>query len=129
MPEKNDLALIGLAVMGQNLALNIARNGYSLAVYNRTPSKTHDILARKSPTDNIFPAFTLSELVDSLKKPRKILLMVKAGQPVDEFLLQLYPLLEAGDVIIDGGNSHFLDTERREQEAEKLDEESIKILT
>lgn len=57
MPEKNDLALIGLAVMGQNLALNIARNGYSLAVYNRTPSKTHDILARKSPTDNIFPSF------------------------------------------------------------------------
>jgi 6-phosphogluconate dehydrogenase len=119
MLEKNDLALIGLAVMGQNLALNIARNGYSLAVYNRTPSKTHDLLARKSPNDKIFPAFDLSELVDSLKKPRKILLMVKAGQPVDEFLLQLYPLLEAGDVIIDGGNSHFLDTERREQEAEK----------
>ncbi|NLJ48176.1 MAG: NADP-dependent phosphogluconate dehydrogenase [Candidatus Atribacteria bacterium] len=119
MPEKNDLALIGLAVMGQNLALNIARHGYSLVVFNRTPSKTHDLLARKSPNDKIFPAYDLSELVGSLKKPRKILLMVKAGQPVDEFLLQLYPLLEKGDVIIDGGNSHFLDTERRAQEAEK----------
>lgn len=119
MPEKNDFALIGLAVMGQNLALNIARHGYTVAVYNRTPTKIHDLMARKSPNDKIFPAFTLSELVGSLKKPRKILLMVKAGQPVDEFLLQLYPLLEAGDVIIDGGNSHFLDTERREQEAEK----------
>ncbi len=119
MSEKCDLALIGLAVMGQNLALNIASHGYSLVVYNRTPSKTYDLLARKSAKDAIFPAFNLSELVNSLKKPRKILLMVKAGQPVDEFLAQLYPLLEEGDLIIDGGNSHFLDTERRCQEAEK----------
>ena len=119
MPEKHDIALIGMAVMGQNLSLNIARHGYSVVVFNRTPSKTDDLIRRKSPKESIFPVYNLSDLVNSLKTPRKILLMVKAGPPIDEYITQLCSLLQTGDLIIDGGNSYFQDTERRERDAEK----------
>jgi len=118
MENNCDIAIIGMAVMGQNLALNIASRGYSVMVYNRTPSKTEDLLRRKANHDRIIPANHLEDLVTSLKKPRKVMLMVKAGEPVDEFITQLTPLLEQGDLLIDGGNSYFKDTERREEEAE-----------
>jgi len=113
-----DLAIIGMAVMGQNLALNIAGKGYSVAVYNRTPSKTEDLLQRKTDQELIYPTYRIEDLIDSLKKPRKIMLMVKAGAPVDEFITLLNPLLKKGDLIIDGGNSYYKDTERRLREVE-----------
>ncbi|RMF49051.1 MAG: NADP-dependent phosphogluconate dehydrogenase [Chloroflexota bacterium] len=111
--QECDIGLIGLAVMGQNLALNMARNGYRVAVYNRTAAITEEFLARHSDAP-IVGAHALSDFVARLSKPRKVLLMVKAGAPVDAVIDQLIPLLEAGDLIIDGGNSHFTDTEQRE---------------
>ncbi|NLZ52805.1 MAG: NADP-dependent phosphogluconate dehydrogenase [Thermoanaerobacteraceae bacterium] len=117
---KSDIALIGLAVMGQNLALNIARNGYHITVYNRTPEKTKEFLETSAKgKSNIQGTSSLEELVSTLKKPRKIMLMVKAGAPVDVVIAQLVPLLEEGDIIIDGGNSYFKDTMRRANELEK----------
>ncbi|MFQ3534630.1 MAG: NADP-dependent phosphogluconate dehydrogenase [Aggregatilineales bacterium] len=110
---QHDIGLIGLAVMGQNLALNMARNGYRVAVYNRTPETTDQFLARHADQP-IAGAHTLPEFVALLRKPRRVLLMVKAGAPVDSVIDQLIPLLETDDLIIDGGNSHFTDTERRE---------------
>ena len=117
---KSDIALIGLAVMGQNLALNIARNGYHITVYNRTPEKTKEFTETSAKgKSNIKVAYSLEELVSTLKKPRKIMLMVKAGAPVDAVISKLVPLLEKGDIIIDGGNSYFKDTIRRANELEK----------
>jgi len=119
----SDIALIGLAVMGQNLALNIARHGYQITVYNRTPEKTKNFLETSAKgNDNIKGAHILEELVLSLKRPRKIMIMVKAGAPVDDFIERLVPLLQKGDIIIDGGNSYFKDTIRR---AKKLEEKGI----
>ncbi len=119
--DKADIGLIGLAVMGQNLVLNMNDHGYSVAVYNRTTSKVDDFL--KGPAagrDTIKGTYSLEELVSSLKTPRKVMLMVKAGEVVDSFINSLVPLLEKGDIIIDGGNSHFPDTIRRTRElAEK----------
>jgi 6-phosphogluconate dehydrogenase len=109
---KSQLGLIGLAVMGENLVLNIERNGFPVAVYNRTTSVTREF-ALRHPGKMITPCDTLAELVGSLECPRKIMLMVKAGDPVDDVIAQLKPLLDAGDLIIDGGNSFFKDTERR----------------
>ena len=107
---KSDIALIGLAVMGQNLALNIARHGYQITVYNRTPEKTKEFLETSAKdSSNIKGAYILEELVTSLKRPRKIMLMVKAGKPVDDFIERLTPMLQKGDIIIDGGNSYFRD--------------------
>ncbi|MGB4187656.1 MAG: NADP-dependent phosphogluconate dehydrogenase, partial [Limnochordia bacterium] len=116
---KADIGLIGLAVMGENLVLNMESKGYTVAVYNRTVQKVTDFVEGRAKGKNIIGTYSLQELVDSLKKPRKIMLMVKAGQPVDAFIEQLIPLLEKGDVIIDGGNSHFEDTNRRTKRVEE----------
>ena len=108
-----DIGLIGLAVMGENLALNLASHGFTVAVYNRTVEKVDRFLSGRAKGKSILGCRSLRELCTSLKKPRKVFLMVKAGQPVDDLLEQLMELLEPGDVIIDGGNSHFPDTIRR----------------
>ncbi|KAG1707613.1 6-phosphogluconate dehydrogenase, decarboxylating [Nymphon striatum] len=101
--------------MGQNLALNINDHGFALAVYNRTSTKTDDFLAGEAKDTSITAAYSLEELVDSLKSPRRIMLMIQAGKPVDLTIDALLPLLDKGDIIIDGGNSHFPDTIRRTQ--------------
>ncbi|MGD1902268.1 MAG: decarboxylating NADP(+)-dependent phosphogluconate dehydrogenase [Geitlerinemataceae cyanobacterium] len=112
MTQQN-FGLIGLAVMGENLALNVERNGFSLAVYNRSRGKTDAFLADRAAGKNIIGTFSIEEFVASLERPRKILIMVKAGGPVDAVIEQLKPLLEPGDMIIDGGNSLYEDTNRR----------------
>ncbi|MFW5826184.1 MAG: decarboxylating NADP(+)-dependent phosphogluconate dehydrogenase [bacterium] len=115
-----DIGLIGLAVMGQNLVLNIADHGYSVAVYNRTTQKTDDFLAGPATGKAITGAHSVEEFISALERPRRIILMVKAGPVVDKFIEQLLPHLEEGDIVIDGGNSHFPDTMRRVDElAEK----------
>lgn len=105
--------VIGLAVMGENLALNVERNGFPVAVYNRTSSVTDAFMAKRAQGKNVKPAYSLEEFVASLERPRRILIMVKAGKPVDGVIEQLKPLLEPGDMIIDGGNSLYEDTDRR----------------
>ena len=114
--SKQQFGLIGLAVMGQNLVLNIERNGFSVAVYNRTAARTEEFMAGAAQGKNIKAAYSIGELVDALEKPRQIMLMVKSGAPVDATIAQLKPHLEPGDLIIDGGNSFFGDTERRAKE-------------
>ncbi len=109
---KYEIALIGLSVMGQNLSLNIAKN-HSIAVYNRTSSKTENFMNNKVKNENIKATYSIEELLDSLEKPRKVMLMIKAGKPVDLVIEELKPHLESGDIIIDGGNSYFEDTNRR----------------
>jgi len=113
MNDKCDFGLIGLAVMGENLALNIESRGYSVAVFNRTVSKVDDFIQGRAKGKRFCGCHSLEELVGSLSAPRKVMLMVKAGPAVDEFIEHLLPLLSPGDVIIDGGNTHYLDTERR----------------
>jgi len=113
MTTECDIGLIGLAVMGENLALNIASRGFRVAVFNRTTSKVDDFLAGRGAGKRFVGCHSLEELVAALARPRKVMLMVKAGPPVDEFIEHLLPLLSPGDVIIDGGNTHFADTERR----------------
>lgn len=108
-----DIGLIGLAVMGQNLVLNMADHGYVVAVFNRTAEKTDAFLKGPAKGKKIFGVHDLQAFVGSLKNPRRVMLMVKAGDPVDALIDQLCPWLEKGDIIIDGGNSHFLDTQRR----------------
>ncbi|MBI4781311.1 MAG: decarboxylating NADP(+)-dependent phosphogluconate dehydrogenase [Oscillatoriophycideae cyanobacterium NC_groundwater_1537_Pr4_S-0.65um_50_18] len=110
--------LIGLAVMGENLALNVERNGFPIAVYNRSRDKTDAFMANRAGGKNVKPTYTLEEFVAALDRPRKILIMVKAGAPVDAVMNQLKPLLQEGDMIIDGGNSLYSDTERRVKEME-----------
>jgi len=110
---KMDFGLIGLAVMGQNLVLNIESRGYSVAVYNRTGTKTNKFIEKRVKGKAIKPAYYIEDLVSMLSKPRKVMIMVKAGNPVDSTIESLLPHLEKGDIIIDGGNSHFLDTKRR----------------
>ncbi|HHS99315.1 MAG TPA: decarboxylating NADP(+)-dependent phosphogluconate dehydrogenase, partial [Thiomicrospira sp.] len=115
-----DIGLIGLAVMGQNLVLNMAEHGFHVCVYNRSEQKTHEFIKNRTQGFPISAAYSLQELVDSLAAPRKIMLMVKAGEVVDSFIEQLVPLLDEGDIIIDGGNSLFIDSNRRTKElAEK----------
>ncbi len=111
--SKADIGLIGLAVMGENLVMNMENKGFTVAVYNRTTDKVSAFIEGRAKGKNIIGAFSLQELVDSLKKPRKVMIMVKAGRPVDDLIDMLIPYLEAGDIIIDGGNSHFPDTIRR----------------
>jgi 6-phosphogluconate dehydrogenase len=113
MTDKYDLALIGLAVMGENLARNIAGRGHRIAVYNRTADRTRAFLAGPAAGLPIGAAYTLADLAAMLARPRKIFLMVKAGQPVDDMLAALRPHLEPGDIVMDGGNSHYPDTRRR----------------
>ena len=108
-----DYGIIGMAVMGQNLALNVESKGYTCAVYNRTASRTRDFVAAKCQGKRIVASYSLKRFVASLKRPRKVMLMVKAGQPVDDFIKKIAPLLDPGDLIIDGGNSFFKDTIRR----------------
>jgi 6-phosphogluconate dehydrogenase len=116
MPQTADIALIGLAVMGQNIVLNMNDHGYVVAVFNRTVSKVDDFLAHEAKGTKIIGAHSLEELVGHLKRPRRIMLLVKAGKAVDEFINHLVPLLEPGDIIIDGGNSFYEDTMRRYEE-------------
>ncbi len=111
--EKADIGLIGLAVMGQNLALNMADHGFKVAVYNRTTERMRDFVQGAAAGTAITGAETLQDLVAALKTPRKIMLMVRAGKVVDAVIESLLPLLESGDIIIDGGNSKFTDTDRR----------------
>ena len=110
--------VIGLAVMGENIALNVERNGFPIAVYNRSREKTDAFMEQRAQGRNVKAAFTLEEFVGLLERPRKILVMVKAGGPVDKVIEQLTPLLDEGDIIIDGGNSLYEDTERRTRELE-----------
>lgn len=117
--NKLDIGLIGLAVMGQNLVLNMERNGFGVAVYNRTAATTAEFIGSNAQGKNIQATYTIQELVKSLKSPRRIVMMVKAGAAVDSVINQLTPFLEPDDLIIDGGNSFFRDTERRSQELEK----------
>ena len=118
MKKLADIGLIGLAVMGENLVLNMESKGFTVAVFNRTVSKVDEFINGRAKGKNIIGTHSLEELVASLNRPRKVMLMVKAGQPVDDFIEKLIPLLEPGDIIIDGGNSHFMDTRRRTQYVE-----------
>lgn len=113
---KNDAGLIGLAVMGRNLVLNIERNGFKVSVFNRTYEVTEEFLAKEAKGKKITGHKTLQDFVASLAKPRKIIVMVKAGKPVDEVISQIKPLLEKDDILIDAGNSFYKDTERRTAE-------------
>lgn len=113
MHKKADIGLIGLAVMGENLVLNMESKGYTVAVYNRTVDKVDKFITGRGKAKNFIGAHSIEELVASLERPRKVMLLVKAGDPVDAFIEQLIPHLEEGDIIIDGGNSHFPDSERR----------------
>ena len=118
METKADIGLIGLAVMGQNLVLNMNDHGYTVAVFNRTVSKVDEFLSGAARGTSVLGAHSLDELVGMLKRPRRVMLMVKAGWPVDEFIRQLLDQLEPGDIIIDGGNSNYEDTRRRVAQVE-----------
>ena len=108
-----DIGLIGLAVMGENLVLNMLSHGYTVAVFNRTTSKVDQFVEGRGAGKKVVGAHTVQELVASLKRPRKIMIMVKAGPPVDQVIDEILPLLQPGDIIIDGGNTHYPDTTRR----------------
>lgn len=110
-----DLGLIGLAVMGQNLVLNMNDHGYKIAVANRTPAKVTKFMENEAKGTNVEGALNMEDFVGLLKKPRRVMLLVMAGKPVDDFIEKLLPLLEEGDIIIDGGNSHFPDSIRRDK--------------
>jgi 6-phosphogluconate dehydrogenase len=113
MSNLSDIGLIGLAVMGENLVLNMESKGFRVSVYNRTQKKVDDFLGGRAKGKNIIGSHKIEEFVNSLAKPRKVMLMIKAGGAVDEMIQTLMPLLEPGDIIIDGGNTHFPDTNRR----------------
>jgi 6-phosphogluconate dehydrogenase len=118
MSEKCDFGLIGLAVMGENLALNVESRGFRIAVFNRTVEKVDELLAGRAAGKQFVGCHSVEQLVQSLRRPRQVMMLVKAGPAVDQLIAQLIPLLEPGDVIIDGGNTHFADTERRTNEVE-----------
>lgn len=118
MPQA-DIGLIGLAVMGQNLAMNMNDHGFTVAVFNRTVSKVDEFMKGAAKGSKIVPTHSLEQFIQSLKRPRRILLMVKAGDPVDEFIDLCLPHLEKGDILIDGGNSLFTDTNRRVESLKK----------
>ena len=111
--RKADIGLVGLAVMGENLVMNMESKGFTVAVYNRTTQKVKNFVEGRAKGKNIIGTYSVEELAGALEKPRKVMLMVKAGQPVDDFIEQLLPHLEKGDIIIDGGNSNYPDTDRR----------------
>src|SRR6266566_4429091 len=105
-----DIAVIGLAVMGQNLIMNMNDHGFTVVAYNRTVEKVDEFLADAAKGSKVIGAHSIEEMISLLKRPRRVMLMVKAGKPVDEFIEHLLPHLEPGDIIIDGGNSLFTDT-------------------
>lgn len=113
MKKKADIGLIGLAVMGENLVLNMESKGYTVAVFNRTVERVDHFISGRGAGKNFIGTHSIEELCASLERPRKVMMLVKAGKPVDDFIEQLIPHLESGDIIIDGGNSHFPDTIRR----------------
>ena len=115
MKELSDIGLIGLAVMGENLILNMASKGFTVTAFNRSTEKVKNFVEGRAAGKSIRGAYSVEELVQSLAKPRKIMIMVKAGAPVDATIESLIPHLEEGDIIIDGGNTHFPDTIRREK--------------
>ncbi|MEQ6388359.1 NADP-dependent phosphogluconate dehydrogenase [Bacillaceae bacterium S4-13-58] len=117
--SKQQFGVIGLAVMGKNLALNIESRGYSVAVYNRSPEKTDEFLANEAKGKNFIGAHSIEEFLNALESPRKIMLMVKAGGPTDATIDQLLPYLDKGDILIDGGNAFFKDTKKRSDELQK----------
>src|SRR5262245_22779227 len=110
MEAKGDIALIGLAVMGQNIILNMNDHGYTVVAFNRTVDKVEHFLANEAKGTKVLGARSIEEMVRQLKRPRRVMMLVKAGKPVDEFIDQILPHLEPGDIIIDGGNSLFDDT-------------------
>lgn len=111
--KKADIGLIGLAVMGENLVLNMESKGFTVAVYNRSVDKVDKFIAGRGAGKNFIGCHSIAEMCQNLERPRKVMMLVKAGSPVDDFIEQIIPHLEAGDIIIDGGNSHFPDTIRR----------------
>ena len=113
MEPQGDIALIGLAVMGQNLILNMNDHGYTVVAYNRTVEKVEQFLANEAKGTKVIGASSLEDMVAKLKRPRRVMMLVKAGKPVDEFIEKLLPHLEPGDIIIDGGNSLYEHTNRR----------------
>lgn len=113
MKQKADIGLIGLAVMGENLVLNMENKGYTVAVFNRSVEKVEKFIHGRGAGKNFIGATSMEELVAAIERPRKVMMLIKAGKPVDEMIEQLVPLLDEGDIIIDGGNSHFPDTIRR----------------
>src|SRR5215467_13948052 len=113
MAELCDIAVVGLAVMGENLALNIESRGYHIAVYNRTTSKVDELIEGRAKGKKFVGCHSLEDMVAKLAKPRKIMMMVKAGPAVDDLIETLIPLLDKGDILIDGGNTYYADTERR----------------
>jgi 6-phosphogluconate dehydrogenase len=115
---KQQIGVVGLAVMGKNLALNIESRGFTVSVFNRSPEKTKDLLNNEAKGKNLVGTYSAEEFVQSLESPRKILLMVMAGKPTDDTINQLVPLLDEGDILIDGGNAYFPDTQRRNKELE-----------
>jgi 6-phosphogluconate dehydrogenase len=116
--KKADIGLVGLAVMGENLVLNMESKGFTVAVFNRTTSKVSDFMAGRGKGKKIIGSLDVKDFCANLEKPRKVMIMVKAGKPVDDTIATLMPFLEKGDIIIDGGNSHFPDTIRRTKELE-----------
>src|SRR5438094_3570998 len=119
MSAQAEVGLIGLAVMGENLALNIERNGFPIAVFNRTAERTKEFIQKRGRGKKFSPAYSIKDLVDSIRPPRRIVVMVKAGPPVDAVIQELRPHLAQGDIIVDGGNSWFEDTERRKADLAK----------
>ena len=113
MEAQGDIALIGLAVMGQNLILNMNDHGFTVVAYNRTTSKVDDFLNDEAKDTNIIGAHSIEEMVSHLRRPRREMILVKAGQPVDDLIDRVIPYLELGDILIDGGNSLYQDTIRR----------------
>ncbi len=119
MQATADMAVVGLAVMGENLILNMERNGFTVACFNRTNSKVDAFLSGRAAGKKIIGCHSIEALINTLKRPRKVMCMIKAGPPVDQFIEAVIPFLDPGDVIVDGGNSHYSDTIRRSQAAEK----------
>ncbi|HEU5434190.1 MAG TPA: NADP-dependent phosphogluconate dehydrogenase [Thermomicrobiales bacterium] len=116
MDRGRHVGVVGMAVMGENLSMNIARHGFPVAVYNRTAARTDEFIAERGGAAGIVGLHDIADFVNSLERPRRIIMMVKAGPPVDAVIAELLPHLEPGDILVDGGNSFFLDTARREQE-------------
>jgi 6-phosphogluconate dehydrogenase len=113
MSELCDFGLIGLAVMGENLALNVESRGYRVAVFNRSTEKVDELMAGRAKGKNFVGCHSVAELVKNLRRPRIVMMLVKAGPAVDDLIEQLLPHLEPGDILVDGGNTHYVDTERR----------------